>query len=129
MNKEKWYEKLKTRGQSITVPMTLLMIAVAVIPLLLQTWILIVSFKQNQIEARGIEIQNQCVILSNRMTRSGYLTADKTNNVSLDAQMQTIADLYNGRIVIVNSSYKIPLICQQENIIYLKKSYAVLRER
>ena len=36
-----------------------------------------------------------------------YLTADKTNNVSLDAQMQTIADLYNGRIVIVNSSYKI----------------------
>ena len=87
--------------------MTLLMIAVAVIPLLLQTWILIGSFKQNQIEARGIEIQNQCVILSNRMTRSGYLTADKTNNVSLDAQMQTIADLYNGRIVIVNSSYKI----------------------
>ena len=87
--------------------MTLLMIAVAVIPLLLQTWILIGSFKQNQIEARSIEIQNQCVILSNRMTRSGYMTADKANNVSLDAQMQTIADLYNGRIVIVNSSYKI----------------------
>ena len=91
MEKEKWYEKLKAQGQSITVPMTLLMIAVAVIPLLLQTWILIGSFKQNQIEARSIEIQNQCVILSNRMTRSGYLTAD----------------LYNGRIVIVNSSYKI----------------------
>ena len=105
--KEKWYEKLKAQGQSITVPMTLLMIAVAVIPLLLQTWILIGSFKQNQIEARSIEIQNQCVILSNRMTRSGYMTADKANNVSLDAQMQTIADLYNGRIVIVNSSYKI----------------------
>ena len=107
MNKEKWYEKLKTRGQSITVPMTLLMIAVAVIPLLLQTWILMGSFRQNQLEARSIEIQNQCVILSNRMTRSGYLTADKTNNISLDAQMQTIADLYNGRIAIVNSSYKI----------------------
>ena len=60
MEKEKWYEKLKAQGQSITVPMTLLMIAVAVIPLLLQTWILIGSFKQNQIEARSIEIQNQC---------------------------------------------------------------------
>ena len=68
MEKEKWYEKLKAQGQSITVPMTLLMIAVAVIPLFLQTWILIGSFKQNQIEARSIEIQNQCVILSNRMT-------------------------------------------------------------
>ena len=107
MEKEKWYEKLKAQGQSITVPMTLLMIAVAVIHILLQTWILIGSFKQNQIEARSIEIQNQCVILSNRMTRSGYMTADKANNVSLDVQMQTIADLYNGRIVIVNSSYKI----------------------
>ena len=30
MEKEKWYEKLKAQGQSITVPMTLLMIAVAV---------------------------------------------------------------------------------------------------
>ena len=129
MEKEKWYEKLKAQGQSITVPMTLLMIAVAVIPLFLQTWILIGSFKQNQIEARSIEIQNQCVILSNRMTRSGYMTADKANNVSLDAQMQTIADLYNGRIVIVNSSYKImtDTFNLQENIIYPKKLSAVLK--
>lgn len=106
------------------------MIAVAVIPLLLQTWILIGSFKQNQIEARSIEIQNQCVILSNRMTRSGYMTADKANNVSLDAQMQTIADLYNGRIVIVNSSYKImtdTFNLSTGNIIYPKKLSAVLK--
>ena len=59
-------------------------------------------------EARSIEIQNQCVILKQpddplRVYDGGV----EANNVSLDAQMQTIADLYNGRIVIVNSSYKI----------------------
>lgn len=58
------------------------------------------------------------------------MTADKANNVSLDAQMQTIADLYNGRIVIVNSSYKImtdTFNLSTGNIIYPKKLSAVLK--
>ena len=46
--------------------------------------------------------------------------------------MQTIADLYNGRIVIVNSSYKIMTDTfnrQQENIIYLKGHSRCFGER
>lgn len=39
--------------------------------------------------------------------RSGYMTSDKGNTMELDTRMQTIADIYNGRIVIVNSSFKI----------------------
>ncbi|MGN0371783.1 MAG: sensor histidine kinase [Enterocloster sp.] len=89
------------------VPLVLIMIAVAVIPLFLQSAMTLGYFKQSQLDARSIEIQNQCSILSNRMTRSGYMTADKKNNNGVDSQMQAISDLYNGRIVVVNSSFKI----------------------
>lgn len=65
------------------------------------------AFNQTQLEAKGIEIQNQCLILSSRLMRSGYMTSDKGNTMELDTRMQTIADIYNGRIVIVNSSFKI----------------------
>ena len=107
MKKKKWLERLKIRGRSVMVPMTLLMILTALIPLMLQAMIARGAFNQTQLDAKGIEIQNQCVILSNRLMRSGYMTSDKGNTMELDAQMQTIGDIYNGRIVIVNSSYKI----------------------
>ncbi|WP_367933208.1 sensor histidine kinase, partial [Enterocloster citroniae] len=34
-------------------------------------------------------------------------TAEKKNNTALDSQMQAISDVYNGRIVIVNSNFRV----------------------
>ena len=107
MKKKKWLERFKLRGKSVMIPMVLLMILTALVPMLLQAMISRRAFNQTQLEARGIEIQNQCLILSNRLMRSGYMTSDKGNTMELDTRMQTIADIYNGRIVIVNSSFKI----------------------
>ena len=89
------------------IPMVILMILTALVPMLLQAMISRRAFNQTQLEAKGIEIQNRCLILSSRLMRSGYMTSDKGNTMELDTRMQTIADIYNGRIVIVNSSFKI----------------------
>lgn len=89
------------------IPMVILMILTALVPMLLQAMISRRAFNQTQLEAKGIEIQNQCLILSSRLMCSGYMTSDKGNTMELDTRMQTIADIYNGRIVIVNSSFKI----------------------
>ena len=35
------------------------------------------------------------------------MTAEKKNNTALDSQMQAISDVYNGRIVIVNSNFRV----------------------
>ena len=107
MSKEKFVEKLRTYGMSMKVPLAFIMIAAALIPLFLQAVVMLGSFNQTQLDARTIEIQNQCVILSNKMTRSGYMTAEKKNNTGLDSQMQAISDVYNGRIVIVNSNFRV----------------------
>ena len=107
MPKEKFMDRLRTYGMSIKVPLTGLVIAVAILPLFLQAAVMLGSFNQGQLDARTIEIQNQCVILSNKMTRSGYMTAEKKNATGLDSQMQAIADVYNGRIVIVNTNFRV----------------------
>ena len=107
MSEKKFVKKLRTFGMSMKVPLTAIIIGAALIPLFLEAGIMLGTFRQSQLDARFIEIQNQCVILSNKMTRSGYMTAEKKNNASLDSQMQTLSDVYNGRIVIVGSNFRV----------------------
>lgn len=104
---KKLMEKLGTYGVSMRVVLAVIMILTAVIPLFLQEIVMVESVKQEQLEARTVEIQNQCAILSNKMTRLGYMTAEKKNNAGLDNQMQILSEVYNGRIVIVGNNFKV----------------------
>ena len=97
MSEKKFVKKLRTFGMSMKVPLTAIIIGAALIPLFLEAGIMLGTFRQSQLDARFIEIQNQCVILSNKMTRSGYMTAEKKNNASLDSQMQTLSDVFIRR--------------------------------
>ena len=63
------------------------------------------SVKQNQIDERMVEVQNQCQILSSKIARTGYLSGEDKS--SLNSEIETIADVYNGRIVVVNQDFKI----------------------
>ncbi len=77
------------------------------VPLLIQARILASSARQHQVERRIIDVQNQCQILSNKMSRIGYLSNSVVDNSGVDAEMSTLADIYNGRILIVNSGFRI----------------------
>ena len=70
MKKKKWLERFKLRGKSVMIPMVILMILTALVPMLLQAMLSRRAFNQTQLEAKGIEIQNQCLILSSRLMRS-----------------------------------------------------------
>lgn len=107
MLKLKIFEKLRAYGVSIRVPLVAIILVLGVAPLFIQGKVLLESFRQGQLDARSIDIQNQCVILSNKMSRSGYMLADTKDNASIDTQMQAIADIYNGRIVLVNHNFKV----------------------
>lgn len=76
------------------------------IPVFIQGPVMLGSYKQNLIDSRMQDIQNQCWILSNKMTRSGYLTSEPRDPL-LDNEMSVKADMFNGRIVIVNRSFRI----------------------
>ena len=51
MPKEKFMDRLRTYGMSIKVPLTGLVIAVAILPLFLQAAVMLGSFNQGQLDA------------------------------------------------------------------------------
>lgn len=74
--------------------------------MMIQNKIMLGTYRQNQIDARIQDIQNQCSILSNKMTRGGYLVNEPRDTL-LDNEMSVKADMFNGRIVIVNKNFRI----------------------
>lgn len=92
---------------SVRLPLILFTILICMVPLLIQANVLAKASRQSQIERRIIDVQNQCQILSNKMSRNGYLTNPVVDNSGTDAELSMLADIFNGRIIIVNSGFKI----------------------
>lgn len=91
---------------SMKVPLFFILVMTGLIPLVVESRVMSRSFQQMQIENRMIEVQNQCLILSNKMTRSGYLNAD-TRDIVINGDMDAIADIFNGRVVLVDKNFKV----------------------
>ena len=91
---------------SMKIPLVILILLAGLLPMLLQGKVLIGSFRQNQIDDRIIEVQNQCLILSNKMTRGGYMASGAGDEL-LDGEMDTVADIFNGRIIIVDKNFRV----------------------
>ncbi len=91
---------------SMKIPLLLFAVLIGILPMFIQSRAMGRSFKQTQIDGRVIEVQNQCLITSDRLTRAGYLSAD-TRDALLDKELDTIADIFNGRIVIVDQNFRI----------------------
>lgn len=98
---KKWRDHI-----SIRVVFMAILVVVGFIPMYLQGKVLISSFLQAQIDHQMMEVQNQCQILSSKMTRSGYLVND-TTDASIEGETKITADLYNGRIVLIDKNFKV----------------------
>lgn len=91
---------------SMKVPMFFMLILTGLIPMVTESYVMTQSFLQMQIDNRMIEVQNQCLILSNKMTRSGYLTSNMPDIV-INGDMDALADIFNGRVILVDKNFKI----------------------
>lgn len=72
--RERIREIYRKHTPSVKLPLIILTVLFCMIPLLVESRILARSSRQEQVERRIIDVQNQCQILSNKMSRSGYLT-------------------------------------------------------
>lgn len=101
-------EKRFKRKPTISLQVTLILVFILIgsMTVSIGSAVLLGAFRQNLIDSRMKEIQNQCWILSNKMTRIGFLTMDPRDPL-LDNEMSVKADMFNGRIVIINKSFRI----------------------
>lgn len=104
------WRKERKRGSGISVsmkaPLFVLFLVVGFFPMYILGKLADRSFRQTQIDSRVIEVQNQCLIISNKMRRVGYLSGDNRDS-TVDVELDTIADIFSGRIVVVNKNFKV----------------------
>ena len=91
---------------SMKIPLFLLFLIIGFLPVFIQSKFMNQSFSQTQIDGRMIEVQNQCLITGDRLTRAGYLLKE-THDPLIDKELDTIADIFNGRIVVVDQNFRI----------------------
>ena len=77
------------------------------IPFFFKGTVLTRTFSQTTLENRQNEIQNRSRILSTKLTRAGYLKNTVEQDAALNTEMDTIASVYDGRIVLIDSNYRV----------------------
>ena len=83
----------------------LVFIILGVVPLSFFSYVLLSTFEENAVKYRISLLQNQGNALSNKLITSDYLTTGEDTEINND--VIRLADLYQGRIIIVNSSFKV----------------------
>lgn len=92
---------------SIKLPLAFIILLFSMAPLLAEGRMLADASRQTQVAGRIIEVQNQCQIISDKISRSGYLSGSRVENAGIDTELSMLADIFSGRIIIVNSGFKI----------------------
>ncbi|MDO4267628.1 MAG: HAMP domain-containing sensor histidine kinase [Eubacteriales bacterium] len=92
---------------SLKLSIVILLLLFGLIPMALCSQTILNSVRQSQIEARMVEVQNQAQILSSKMTRTGYFHGEGQD--FMDSEIVTMADVYSGRVVVVNQDFRITL--------------------
>ncbi len=99
MSRERLREFYHKHTPSVKLPLVFMVLVLCMVPLFVQARLIASSSRQAQVERRIIDVQNQCQILSERLSRMGYLTNSVVDNTTLDTELSTLADIFNGRIL------------------------------
>lgn len=80
-------------------------IAIGVIPLYIFMYIFLSNYEEKAVSSKFNQMQNQILMLSNQILPTGYLTLADVPEI--DAEVNRLAEVYQGRILIVNSNLNI----------------------
>ena len=75
-------------------------ILLGVVPLSFFSYVLLNTYEERTINNKIAELQNQSSVLSNRLIKGVYLTTG--DNAEINTEVTRLAEIYNGRIIIVN---------------------------
>lgn len=68
-------------------------------------YVILKNYVTQTVSQKRSMIQSQCQQLVDRISQSGYVHGNESTQV--DKQMRQLANLYNGRLIVVNSNFRI----------------------
>ena len=110
--KENLEQILKLR--SLRTRIFFLILVVGIIPSILLRYGIMDNYEDRAVELRSTTVQNQLTILANHLASKNYLEnyqlSDQQTNVTkevINAELEMLSNLYDGRVLIINSNFKI----------------------
>lgn len=91
--------------KSLRFRIMLLLILIGIIPCLIMRASVLSSYEKRSVSVKSAEIQNQCTILANQLGSSGYLT--NPVSATIDVELSQLSGIYGGRVVVIDSNFKI----------------------
>ena len=84
----------------------IMLVALAgIVPVLIMRGVFLNSYEKCAVRVRTAEIQNQCTILSNQLSSSGYLTGDISE--VMRTELVQLSNIYSGRVMVIDGAFKI----------------------
>lgn len=83
----------------------LIMILIGIIPTIIVESVVIRNYENRAVSSRSITVRNQCDIICNKLAKLGYF--DDQNNEIINSQFDMLTSIYGGRILVINSNYRI----------------------
>ena len=85
-----------------------------VIPSILVRYAIMDNYEKRAVEQRITTVQNQLMVLANHLIQNNYLTnyqskeqSFQTSKQVINAELDMLSSLYEGRVMIINSNFKI----------------------
>lgn len=93
------------KANSLHVQMIVALLVACLIPLVVVCLLFVNSYREQQKQELQSKVQELCADFANRIQNTGYLT--NTAQSELSASMDTASQIYDGRILVVNSELTI----------------------
>lgn len=91
--------------KSLQARIFVIFILVGLTPIFLMKYFILENYEAQSLEQKGVLIQSQCQQITDTVSETGYIRGEKATRV--DRQLSQIASMYNGRVIIVNSNFRI----------------------
>ncbi len=98
-------DRLKRIFQSMHFRMLIIMLLVGLVPANIMLRGILTGYESQSVSMRASMIRNQCLRLSRDLLETNYLESGTSDVV--DSELQQIADLYGGRVIVVNGAFRI----------------------
>ena len=76
-----------------------------IVPCVLLSLIIMHSYESRAVSVRTSTVRNQCMVLANHLLNYDYL--ENQSIETINAELEQLSSLYNGRVLIMNSDYRI----------------------
>lgn len=97
--------KLKRYAKSLRLRLFIILLLVGVIPINLLKYGILENYEKQAVRQRADMIRSQCLMISVQLCDSDYMHG--TESELIESELKQLGSLYNGRVVIVNSNFRI----------------------